>query len=35
MDREAEAQNALMDTADFREGIRASSARETPQFTGA
>lgn len=35
MDREAEAQNALMDTADFREGIRASSARETPHFTGA
>lgn len=35
MEREAQEQGILMRTADFREGIRASAAREQPQFTGA
>ncbi|MDR1999074.1 MAG: enoyl-CoA hydratase/isomerase family protein [Frankiaceae bacterium] len=34
MDREGSEQSRLMRTADFREGIRASAAREQPQFTG-
>lgn len=34
MDREGSEQARLQRTADFREGIRASAARETPQFTG-
>lgn len=35
MEREAQEQGRLMRTADFREGIRASAAREPAQFTGA
>lgn len=34
MDREAAAQEALMATADFREGVRAAAERRPPQFTG-
>lgn len=34
MDREGTEQAWLMRTGDFKEGIRASAARETPDFTG-
>lgn len=34
MDREGSEQALLMRTADFKEGIRASAARQTPSFIG-
>jgi enoyl-CoA hydratase/carnithine racemase len=34
MDREAAAQETLMGSADFREGVQAAAERRTPQFTG-
>jgi len=34
MDREAAAQEALIATADFREGVRATAERRAPHFTG-
>jgi len=35
LDTEAEAQSALLGTADFAEGIRASIERRTPEFAAA
>jgi enoyl-CoA hydratase/carnithine racemase len=35
LDTEAEAQAALLPTADFREGVEAARARRPPDFTGA
>jgi enoyl-CoA hydratase/carnithine racemase len=34
LDEEADAQAALLDTKDFREGVDAAIAKRTPIFTG-
>ena len=35
LDTEAQAQAALLETADFREGVEAARARRAPVFGGA